>query len=154
MGGPKQGRIHGSVKNLRDHIEAVFNKEKEAKTLPKDVEEAAEGMLSDLQKLLEDYSEKNSKKDQLKLAEEAIKVIHKYQPKLEASPGFWNRIKAHINNFVEKLAGRKDLLGIDKTEFGGDQRFQYFKGEIKYLKKEEESTKMIEIGDIPSQKIN
>lgn len=127
--------VHKSVQNLYTRIETVFNREKE--DLPQDVKEAARGMLRELRGLL-DADSKNgwakAPKFQHQLAEQAIEVIHKYQPKMEASPGFFNRIAAHINNFIEELTGYKDLFEVEKSEFGADAEVQKYKDSIRGLK--------------------
>jgi len=52
---------------------------------------------------------------QRNLLDNTVGIIHKYQPKLEASSGFWNQLKANLNVLIEKMTGIKDLLSVDKT---------------------------------------
>ena len=103
---------------------------------------AAEGLIREIKELLD----RDSKLEaphwpmvQRELLDNSLDVIHKYQPKLEASPGFWNQLKASINKLVERVTGVKNLLAVEKTVHGADVTFQDKKDTISDLKDEIDS---------------
>ncbi len=110
--------------------------------LPIQVEKAADNFIKALNEILEKDRENQGSRiaiSQFALANATIAIIHKYQPKLEAAPGFWNQLKAHINNFIERVTGIKDALKTEKTEFSNNDKFGGYKQKVRDLKQKLES---------------
>lgn len=76
---------------------------------------------------------------QRNLLDNTVGIIHKYQPKLEASSGFWNQLKANLNVLIEKMTGIKDLLSVDKTTYGQDAKLQDKKDAMSDMKNDIDS---------------
>jgi len=76
---------------------------------------------------------------QRNLLDNTVGIIHKYQPKLEASSGFWNQLKANLNVLIEKMTGIKDLLSVDKTTHGKDAQLQKKKDAMSEMKNDMDS---------------
>lgn len=132
--------MHMEVQKLYNSIENVLDVNK--KKLPPQVKEAAEGLLKELREILKEDSKLNAPhlpRHQHALAERTIDIVLKYQANLEAAPGFWNQLKAHLNTFIEAVTGIENAFETEKTEFSKDASFNRFKQNVKNLKEDLET---------------
>lgn len=51
-------------------------------------------------------------------------AIHDHQPKIMAAPGIWNKLKAYINNFMEKHFDVKNYFEVKGTEVSHSKDFK------------------------------
>lgn len=128
--------MHLAVFELLNNVEVTLEVNKEH--LPHQVEKAANGFIRDLRavlktddKLAENIWNANSPRIQFRLAKATIAIIHKHEPKLEAAPGFWNQVKAHINKFLKHSTSIKYRLETKNTGFSGES--DHLKQDIKNL---------------------
>jgi uncharacterized protein YoxC len=134
--------VHTEVQHLYNKVKAIMDLE--GKKLDPQVKEAAQCMLNDLKAVLKEDSShgpltRHHPSGQYDLAEKSIDIIFKYQPKLEAAPGFWNQIKAHINTFIEKISGEKNVFETEGTAFSKSKSFQDLKQSVTELRDEMKS---------------
>lgn len=97
---------------------------------------AAEGLIREIKALMEVDSNLQAPHwpiFQRDLLDNTLDVIYKYQTQLEASPGFWNQLKASINTLIEQVSGVKNVFSVEKTVHGADINFQAAKDGISDL---------------------
>lgn len=130
-----ESEVHKAVSQLRLRAEQILNSNKSK--LKEQVVEAAEGFLRDLSIILDEDSRlryPHAPINQYLLADQCTDIIHKYKPSLESAPGFWNQLKAHINNFIEIVFGIEDVLSTQLTMFSKDVDFIMCKRRLSVLK--------------------
>lgn len=128
--------IHMAVQKLYDEVKHILQNQK---NLDPEVKEAAEGMLAELKRALREDSShgkliRHHPAGQYALAEKSIDILFKYQPSLEAAPGLWNQIKAHLNTFIEQISGEKNVFETKGTAFSNSKKLQEYKDNIAGLK--------------------
>lgn len=137
-----ESTVHIEVQQLCKKVESILALEE--KKLDPQVREAAQNMINDLKIILKEDSShgpltRHHPSGQYDLAEKSIDIIFKYQPELEAAPGFWNQIKAHINTFIEQISGKKNLFETQGTAFSKSEGFQGLKKSVTDLRDEMKS---------------
>jgi hypothetical protein len=101
--------------------------------LPPASKNAAAAMIGELKKLLKNDSRTLGSRIPLiqhQLLTDALDIIGKYERSLEVAPGFFNQLKAMINNLIEALTGLTDVLDVEKTAIGADAPFQHKKYDL------------------------
>jgi len=126
-----ESKAHQAVSGFLSRTEQLL--EIERKNMAPEAIQAAENVIKEIGVLLKADSELKAPHwgvIQRNLLDNTVGIIHKYQPKLEASSGFWNQLKANLNVLIEKMTGIKDLLSVDKTTYGKDTKLQEKKDAI------------------------
>lgn len=126
--------MHKAVNDLALHVAGKLRTHQNE--LPPKTKEAALEFISLLHAALKEDSRlisPHAPQNQYNLAAKTVKLIHQYQPAFQAAPGFWNHLKAHINNFFERFFAIKDLLSVNKTVLCTEQ-YELYKGTVKDLK--------------------
>ncbi|KGP64414.1 hypothetical protein EP47_11645 [Legionella norrlandica] len=119
-----ESQVHKAANRLCLRVEQILNANR-AK-LERQVIDAAENFLRDLRIALDEDSQlryPHAPINQYILVDKCTNIIHKYKPSLESAPGFWNQLKAHINNFIEMVFGIEDVFSTKPTMFSKDVDF-------------------------------
>lgn len=131
-----ESEVHKAVSQLRLRVEQILNANKSKLKEQVKVMEAAKGFLRDLSIILDEDSRlryPHAPINQYLLADQCTDIIHKYKPSLESAPGFWNQLKAHINNFIEIVFGI-EVFSTQLTMFSKDADFIKCKRKLSVLK--------------------
>jgi predicted RNA-binding protein YlqC (UPF0109 family) len=137
----EESPTHIEVQKLYDDVGRVIARNSSTLESQPEVLQAAQDFRSELKVILTADSRKSQfasirRDGQYDLASKAIDIVFKYKPKLESSPGFWNQLKAHVNNFIEKVSGVQNAFSTKKTVFAEDRSFQSHKERVASLKEE------------------
>ena len=71
-------------------------------------------------------------------AEECHSAIHAHQPTLMSAPGFWNQIKASINNFLEQYFNAAPIFSTTMSNLAFHSEFMANFNQVKDILKPEE----------------
>lgn len=127
--------VYRAVMALRDRTQTVLDENKSDlyHSGQEKVIKAAESFITDLTKLLDSQTrvyQNAALAHQLLLADDCLDIIFKHQARLEAAPGFWNQLKALVNDCFEYLFNVKNTLKTEGTVFREDKQSQEYKGKI------------------------
>ena len=120
-----EGDAHLAIRRLVKQSKTLLEQERD--NMPEPAIAAATQMHYQLEMLLTKNG-KNLSNDpwtEYQLLEQAIIIVSHYEKDLEVCPGFFNKFKSYVNDFVELFTGVKDLFYVEKTAFSYDENNMY-----------------------------